>query len=105
MSIIVIIAILFSMFSAHTSAAYEAVEAVNNGTDIYLLNGYVAQYEADQVTVWTEDGDEWYYYSNDDSIYEGLKMTLVIDGRHTDDLSDDVILDALYCTDCTHEVD
>lgn len=100
MNILAIIAILISLMTAQHTAAKE----VNRNTDIYLLNAEVVEYQADQVTLWTDDGDEWYFYTTDPSIYKGLNTVLIIDGQNTPtDLSDDIVVDMLYCTDCEEE--
>ena len=61
-----------------------------------------------QIEVWCSDaldGDDWYFVVDDKTdlrIYD--RVDLVVDANGTpEDFSDDKVIDALYCHDCTED--
>ena len=72
-----------------------------------IVQGMTATNE-NQIEVWCSDaldGDDWYFVVDDKTdlrIYD--RVDLVVDANGTpEDFSDDKVIDALYCHDCTED--
>lgn len=71
------------------------------------MKGMTATNES-QIEVWCSDaldGDDWFFtVDNETELKIYSRVNLVIDANGTpDDYSDDEVIDALFCNDCTED--
>lgn len=73
-----------------------------------IVQGMTATDDGNAVEVWCTDaldGDDWYFLVDGETdlrIFD--RIDLVVDANGTpDDFSDDRVIDALFCNDCTED--
>lgn len=73
-----------------------------------IVQGMTATDDGNAVKVWCSDaldGDDWFFIvDNETELKIYSRVNLVIDANGTpDDYSDDKVIDALFCNDCTED--
>ena len=73
-----------------------------------IVQGMTATDDGNAVEVWCTDaldGDDWFFtVDNETELKIYSRVNLVIDANGTpDDYSDDKVIDALFCNDCTED--
>lgn len=73
-----------------------------------IVQGMTATDDGNAVEVWCTDaldGDDWFFtVDNETELKIYSRVNLVIDANGTpDDFTDDRVIDALFCNDCTED--
>ena len=73
-----------------------------------IVQGMTATNDGNAVEVWCTDaldGDDWFFtVDNETELKIYSRVNLVIDANGTpDDFTDDRVIDALFCNDCTED--
>jgi hypothetical protein len=87
------------VFMSHPSSRYIAPA---------IVQGMTATDDGNAVEVWCTDaldGDDWFFtVDNETELKIYSRVNLVIDANGTpDDFTDDRVIDALFCNDCTED--